>query len=187
MAIRVFGYVFCSGLVSSIFKCVFLSILELKGYQCYSPTNKKYFISADVTFFESIPYFSPQKPITTSGSILLPSFVPLSAPALVPDVSLSVYRQTLESYLHQSLFVISDMFTLTQPKVPPLNQFRPTPLQWKVLFLSHQHLSLIMMFLLPSVKVNGHALIILFFISFSMIVLIFFLPVCSLFVFCLYS
>jgi len=42
-----------------------------KGNRCYSPTNKKYFVSADVVFFEFIPYFSPQGPITALGSIHL--------------------------------------------------------------------------------------------------------------------
>ena len=61
-----------------------------KGYECYTSTNKKHFVSADVMFFESIPYFSPQGPVTLSESIPLPPSVPLSVLAPVPDVSLSV-------------------------------------------------------------------------------------------------
>ena len=41
-------------------KCVFLGYSRLyKGYKCHDPTTNKYFISADVTFFETSPYFSP--------------------------------------------------------------------------------------------------------------------------------
>ena len=47
-------------------------------------------MSVDVTFFESIPYFSPQGPVTVSESISLSSSVPLHAPVVVHDVSLTV-------------------------------------------------------------------------------------------------
>jgi len=44
---------------SRALKCVFLGYSRLqKGYQCYSPETKKYYMSANVTFFEQTPYFS---------------------------------------------------------------------------------------------------------------------------------
>ena len=38
-------------------------------------------------FFESVPYFSPQGPVTVSKSIFLSPSVPLLAPVVVHDVS----------------------------------------------------------------------------------------------------
>ncbi|RVW31825.1 Retrovirus-related Pol polyprotein from transposon RE1 [Vitis vinifera] len=41
-------------------KCLFLGYSRLqKGYRCYSLETHRYFISADVTFFEDSPFFSP--------------------------------------------------------------------------------------------------------------------------------
>jgi len=41
-------------------KCVFLGYSRLqKGYKCYSPTMRRYYMSANVTFFEDTPFFSP--------------------------------------------------------------------------------------------------------------------------------
>ena len=53
-----------------------------------------------------------------------------------------------------------------------MNQIRPTPLQLKVHLLNHQNFPLILMFLLPSAKLNGLVLIILSPILFPMIVLL---------------
>ncbi|RDX77028.1 hypothetical protein CR513_42904, partial [Mucuna pruriens] len=40
-------------------KCVFLGYSRLqKGYRCYSPSTKRHYISADVTFFEETMFFT---------------------------------------------------------------------------------------------------------------------------------
>jgi len=48
-------------------KCVFLGYSRTqKGYQCYSPSTRRFYISADVTFFEDTPFFA--SPTTTSST-----------------------------------------------------------------------------------------------------------------------
>ena len=40
-------------------KCIFLGYSRVqKGYRCYSPSTHRFYISADVTFFEDTPYFN---------------------------------------------------------------------------------------------------------------------------------
>ncbi|KAL5806134.1 hypothetical protein ACOSQ4_028867 [Xanthoceras sorbifolium] len=40
-------------------KCILLGYSSnQKGYKCYSPTNKRFYNSIDVTFFEQHPYHS---------------------------------------------------------------------------------------------------------------------------------
>ena len=42
-------------------KCVFIEYFRTKkGYRCYNPYNRKYFVSADVQFFESVLNFSTE-------------------------------------------------------------------------------------------------------------------------------
>ena len=59
-------------------KCVFLGYFTLqRGYCCYSPDTNRYFISADVTFFEDSSFFSsvarPSVPDVLSIPLVLPS------------------------------------------------------------------------------------------------------------------
>ena len=41
-------------------KCIFLGYSRVqKGYQCYCPSLSRYLVSADVKFFENVPFSSP--------------------------------------------------------------------------------------------------------------------------------
>ena len=60
-------------------KCIFLGYSRLqKGYKCFSPITRQCFISADVTFFESSPYFSSSNSPSPITDILpLLTYTPL--------------------------------------------------------------------------------------------------------------
>lgn len=63
-------------------KCVFLGYhRSQKGYHCFSPTLQRYFVSADVSFFESILYYEPSA--KTSPTTSTDHIVPLPSIALV--------------------------------------------------------------------------------------------------------
>ncbi|RVW22780.1 Retrovirus-related Pol polyprotein from transposon RE1 [Vitis vinifera] len=84
-------------------KCLFLGYSRLqKGYRCYSLETHRYFISADVTFFEDSPFFS-----TTSESLPVSEVLPIpivSPPDAMPPRPLQVIIVPLLSLL-LSLFL----------------------------------------------------------------------------------
>ncbi|RVW88818.1 Retrovirus-related Pol polyprotein from transposon RE1 [Vitis vinifera] len=73
-------------------KCLFLGYSRLqKGYRCYSLETHRYFISANVTFFENSPFFS-----TTSESLPVSEVLPIpivSPPNAMPPRPLQVYHR----------------------------------------------------------------------------------------------
>ncbi|RVW66315.1 Retrovirus-related Pol polyprotein from transposon TNT 1-94 [Vitis vinifera] len=73
-------------------KCLFLGYSRLqKGYRCYSLETHRYFISADVTFFEDSPFFS-----TTFESLPVSEVLPIpivSPPDAMPPRPLQVYHR----------------------------------------------------------------------------------------------
>ena len=94
-------------------KCVFLGYSRLqKGYRCYSPVHNRYYISADVTFFEEklyflpstvesktlqevfpIPYLGPSPPLQESRSIIDSSDIPENLPPEQPQRPLITYQR----------------------------------------------------------------------------------------------
>ena len=86
---RVFGCVYFvhiltlrqDKLLAKATKCIFLGYSRIqRGYRCYSPDTHRYFVSADVTFFENssmFPTTSPPSPCVLSIPLLF----------LVPDTS----------------------------------------------------------------------------------------------------
>ncbi|RVX12830.1 hypothetical protein CK203_009792 [Vitis vinifera] len=61
-----------------------------KGYHCYSFETHRYFLSADVTFFEDSPFFSTFKSLSVSEVLPLPI---ISPPDAVPSRPLQVYHR----------------------------------------------------------------------------------------------
>ena len=104
---RVFGYVCFVHILTpgqdklsiKATKCVFLGYSRLqRGYRCYSPDTNRYFISADVTFFEDSSFFSsavrPFAPNVLSIPLVLPS---PDFPSPPPDVM----TRLLQVYTHR--------------------------------------------------------------------------------------
>ncbi|RVX07639.1 Retrovirus-related Pol polyprotein from transposon TNT 1-94 [Vitis vinifera] len=72
-------------------KCIFLGYSKLqKGYRCYSSETHRYFLSADVTFFEDSPFFSTSESLPVSEVLPLPI---ISPPDAVPSHPLQVYHR----------------------------------------------------------------------------------------------
>ncbi|GMI79954.1 hypothetical protein HRI_001664700 [Hibiscus trionum] len=71
-------------------KCVLVGYSSLKkGYKCYHPPSKKFFVTMDLTFFEQEPYFSKTeiKGETIGNNFqLVPTQVPLSSPSHYPPL-----------------------------------------------------------------------------------------------------
>ena len=106
-----------------------LGILELKkdiGAIVHQPES----ILCQLTFFESIPYFSPQGPVIASEFISLSLSVPLPAPVVVHDVfsPVSLKDIVVPPAPKSPWEKISDMSTLIGKKFMPLSHFRPPPL-----------------------------------------------------------
>lgn len=61
---------------------MFLGYFKIqKGYRCYSPSAHRFYVSADVTFFEDKPFFASP---TTSGSTTSTSDVTTSQVMPIP-------------------------------------------------------------------------------------------------------
>ncbi|RVW17806.1 Retrovirus-related Pol polyprotein from transposon RE1 [Vitis vinifera] len=72
-------------------KCIFLGYSRLqKGYRCYSSETHRYFLSADVTFFEDSPFFSTFESLPVSEVLPLPIIFP---PDAVSSRPLQVYHR----------------------------------------------------------------------------------------------
>lgn len=72
-------------------KCVFLGYSRVqKGYRCYCPSKHRFYISADVTFFEDTPFFTlPVESEDISQVLPIPSLLPVIPSTPILDRSTS--------------------------------------------------------------------------------------------------
>ena len=73
-------------------KCIFLGYSQVqKGYRCYCPSLRRYLVSADVKFFENVPFSSP--PTHTSqgeaNDLLVYTIASLAAPPVPAPIKLA--------------------------------------------------------------------------------------------------
>ena len=101
-------------------KCIFLGYSRLqKGYRCYSPQTHRYFLSADVNFFEDSPFFSSSESLPITEVLPLPI---ISSP-IFDDVS----SRPLQVYHRRHRAVVPLPFAETPADSLPIPSTSPTP------------------------------------------------------------
>ena len=125
---RVFGctcfvHILTSGqdkLFAKATKCIFLGYYRLqKGYRCYSPQTHRYFLPANVTFFEDSPFFS------SSESLPVTEVLPL--PIISPPIFDDVPSQPLQVYHRRHRFVVPLPSAEAPANSLPIPSASPTP------------------------------------------------------------
>jgi hypothetical protein len=81
-------------------KCIFLGYSPTqKGYRCWSPTERKFFVSMDVTFHENEPFYSPngRSAISIGSKGEMPSKGPIvEGSMLIPMINTSQQNDETE-------------------------------------------------------------------------------------------
>ena len=125
---RVFGYtcfvhILTPGqdkLSAKATKCIFLGYSQLqKGCCCYSPQTHRYFLFADVTFFEDSPFFSSSESLPVTEVLPLPI---ISSP-IFDDVS----SRPLQVYHRRHHAVVPLLSAEAPADSLPLPSASPTP------------------------------------------------------------
>ncbi|KAL0335243.1 UNVERIFIED_CONTAM: Retrovirus-related Pol polyprotein from transposon RE1 [Sesamum radiatum] len=94
-------------------KCIFLGYSRTqKGYRCYDPQSRKSFTSADVTFFESTSFYSPQSPV-----VIPPPSVPLPAPTMSVPPHTEPPARPLQVYSRRNRSTTTTL--IVPPDLPP--------------------------------------------------------------------
>jgi len=107
-------------------KCVFIGYSRTqKGYQCYDPFTRKYFVT-DVTFFESVLYFS-HSIFLLPQTIPLPLYVSLPTPLPAPASTDSSPMPLVDTSKPPTSKPVRNFryVYIHRQKVLPLNQLQP--------------------------------------------------------------
>ena len=101
-------------------KCIFLGYSQLqKGYRCYSPQTRRYFLFVDIIFFEYSPFFS------SSESLPVTEVLPL--PIISPPIFDDVPSQPLQVYHHRHCSVVPLPSAEAPTNSLPIPSASPTP------------------------------------------------------------
>ena len=140
-------------------KCVFIGYSRTqKGYKCFHPTSHKFYVSADVTFFESTPYFSPHGTSLYESMLEAPAPMPMFSPpeSSSPspasneiDVSSSVDTSTLRLPIYPSRCLIH-LFRVEATHVPTTRYSIDQFVSFSYLSPSYQYVSLSSVSIPPS-------------------------------------
>ncbi|XP_043710586.1 uncharacterized protein LOC122659549 [Telopea speciosissima] len=106
-------------------KCLFLGYSRTqKGYRCFDPVTHQQFISADVTFFESSPYFAG-----SSVDVNLDEVGRVAAPAPLPPLPLPIAAPPVQVYVrrHQQQSLLPLQPIAATPLPPPADSLTVDP------------------------------------------------------------
>ncbi|KAL8151306.1 hypothetical protein V2J09_021114 [Rumex salicifolius] len=105
-------------------RCLFLGYSPTqKGYKCYDPTSKKFFISMDVTFHENSSFF-PKKPHASEDEH--PGFFNLPSLDIDPTPSIEFGSQEVDSPLPQSQDRFTQVYSRRNKAILPPPQQAPS-------------------------------------------------------------